>query len=332
MSKQHEWASENLLDKAIVYGRRAIEAPRNSSLYGFWSSLSIELLARAALAKIHPVLLADPRDVTSILSVFAAVRSTEPSKSIPAKTVYSRCVTLVDAFDEGASNHCMTLASARNKELHSGEAAFEAFTHNRWQREHYRVVKILCEFLECSIDEFFTTEEVRDIEEGIKSSSKEIEERAKEKVKTHKKWFAGLAEDEREKLRSNAEEHSATELSGFRFSECASCPACASNGLIAGDRVLDTKVRLDEATINRTNVVSAARYYCGACKLDIGKEELVAVSLPGSMTVKEEIDPVDHFGIDPANYFDINDLDPSEVVEYAASHGYYISEPDYGNE
>lgn len=332
MSSDHEWNSDALLEKALLYGSRAVESARDSSLYGFWSSLSLELLARAALAKVHPVLLADPRDGMNILSVFGVPMEKGAPISIPAKTLYSRCLALIPNFDEAAQKHCMFIALIRNKELHSGEAAFEAITHNRWQPEQYRVVKLLCEFLGTDGGVFFPEEEAEAIEEIISDTSKELEGRADNKVKTNKDWFNGLSDDEKERLRADADNHVDTVVNAHRYSQACNCPACASSGVIAGDRVQNMKVSLEEGALIQTASVSTARYYCGTCKLDLNRAELSAVGLPASMIVKEEIDPIDHFGVDPRDYFDIYDLDPSEAAEYAERHGFYLSEPDYGND
>jgi hypothetical protein len=79
-----EWESESLYAKAKLYARRAHNESVDSSLFAFWMSLALELLARSALAQIHPVLLADPREQDNIHYAFG-INPKNPPKSIPLR-------------------------------------------------------------------------------------------------------------------------------------------------------------------------------------------------------------------------------------------------------
>lgn len=68
-----DWSSESLYNKARLYAQRAHDEPVESALFGFWMSLSLELLARASLAQIHPVLLADPKEQDNIHYAFGII-------------------------------------------------------------------------------------------------------------------------------------------------------------------------------------------------------------------------------------------------------------------
>src|SRR5690348_11746863 len=107
-----DWASEALYNKAKVFAERAHDQPIDSALFAFWMSLTIEMLARAALAKIHPALLADPREPENIQYVFGITPKTPP-KSIHAKTVFARCSVFVDGFTDRMSGHCLIMADRR---------------------------------------------------------------------------------------------------------------------------------------------------------------------------------------------------------------------------
>jgi hypothetical protein len=68
-----DWSPESLYNKAKVFAGRALDEPIESALFGFWMSLTLEMLARAALAHIHPALLADPREPDSIQYAFGII-------------------------------------------------------------------------------------------------------------------------------------------------------------------------------------------------------------------------------------------------------------------
>ena len=56
------WSEEALFGKALLYIERMESYTADDWQFGFWSALSLELLARAALAHISPVLLADTKN------------------------------------------------------------------------------------------------------------------------------------------------------------------------------------------------------------------------------------------------------------------------------
>ena len=58
---QHPWSSEALFNKALLYVGEMQKFGPTDWQFGLWSSLSLELLARAAVAYISPTLLADGR-------------------------------------------------------------------------------------------------------------------------------------------------------------------------------------------------------------------------------------------------------------------------------
>jgi hypothetical protein len=61
--------------------------------------------------------------------------------------------------------------------------------------------------------------------------------------------------------------------------------------------------------------------------LELSENQLQAVQLPSTFTLKSEIDPIEHFGIDPKDY-----MDTDEMVSELERHGMHVTEPDYGND
>jgi hypothetical protein len=63
----HEWSSDALWNKAKLYIGPAFTGDRDSETFPFFAAIGLEFLARAALARVHPSLLADPQDGNNIL-------------------------------------------------------------------------------------------------------------------------------------------------------------------------------------------------------------------------------------------------------------------------
>lgn len=84
-----DWSEEALWNKAKRFHELAREHDREKPRYCFYALLSFEFLSRAALAKVHPALLADPQDPNNILYA-CGINATERPFSVPAKTVFHR--------------------------------------------------------------------------------------------------------------------------------------------------------------------------------------------------------------------------------------------------
>jgi len=57
--KSSEWDSDALFAKAQRYVESMLEQDRDDFRFALWSAFALEILGRAALAKVHPTLLAD---------------------------------------------------------------------------------------------------------------------------------------------------------------------------------------------------------------------------------------------------------------------------------
>ncbi len=57
----HPWSEESLFGKAVIYIERMESHTADDWQFGFWSALSLEFIARAALSHVSPVLLADTK-------------------------------------------------------------------------------------------------------------------------------------------------------------------------------------------------------------------------------------------------------------------------------
>ena len=72
-------AAEALYTKSQVYIRRGLRAQSNEEAeeYQLWASLALELLGKAALAKVHPALIADPQHYQSLFAACGRELSTD---------------------------------------------------------------------------------------------------------------------------------------------------------------------------------------------------------------------------------------------------------------
>ena len=115
-------SAEALMGKSKAYIARALAAKARGSMseHQLWASLALELLGKAALAKVHPCLVADPQ---SSISLFAAAGMNVGTdiKTIVAKTVFERLTHISKRLDKKTQEFCTNMSLKRNAELHSGE-------------------------------------------------------------------------------------------------------------------------------------------------------------------------------------------------------------------
>ena len=63
----HEWSQESLFSKAQIYAEVMLEHQDTNWQFGLWSAFVLEMLIRATVANISPVLIADNKDWNNLL-------------------------------------------------------------------------------------------------------------------------------------------------------------------------------------------------------------------------------------------------------------------------
>src|SRR5260370_25428076 len=116
-----DWSQEGLWAKAKLYVQRALAESRLEPMFPFWSFLSLELLARAALSYVHPTLLAVPEGDHLLHALGISVSRT--LRSVPAKTVFLRCNKVVTGFTQEEFDTCIEFLKIRTTQLHTGTPA-----------------------------------------------------------------------------------------------------------------------------------------------------------------------------------------------------------------
>jgi hypothetical protein len=303
------WNHNNLWQKTKVYADRAMRERREGSLFPFWASLTLEFLARAALARVHPVLLADPRGDESILYAFGY-----PAKapvSVPMKTVVSRCKVTVKGFTDQESKVALSLSQRRNDELHTGHPAFEDFPTKLWLGDFFRTSKLLLIHQGKSLEDLFGLEEATAAETMISAVDKKIKAESIKIFKRAEKEFDKLPEGEKSRKRFLGSKEAQKRLSSS--GGLAPCPACEARALITGQVVSKSEPRLEEDDIVIDTIILPTNLRCYSCDLELPTHgSLHALDLGGQFTHESRIRAVEYY--EPE--IDISDYD----------------EPDYGND
>ncbi len=305
-----DWAFDALYGKSRAYVQRAHNEPVNSALFGFWTSLALELLCRAALAKIHPVLLADPTQEGNIHYVFGINPKTNP-KSIQAKTVFARCSVLISGFTDKMSAHCLIMADRRNSELHSGAAAFENIDNSAWLPATYEVMEVLLKHVGVGFEDFLGEEQADAGIKMLKDRREHIKKEVLDRISKAKKAFAASSSEQRAQREAIAKTRVSKWLSENPLRRSCACPACGSSAVMSGESLSRGPVRIDEdeTKIQREVRVLPNAFRCVHCLLRLdGYQEMLEAGLGSIYTTTEDEDPIEFFGIDPEEYVDVEKL------------------------
>lgn len=307
-----EWDADAIWQKAKLFVARAEAEEQEGALFPFWSILALELLGRAVLANVHPVLLADPRDPENILHVFDLGGAGRP-RSVPAATVFRRCARVVDDFADADIRSAAALIELRNEELHGGGTPFATLSTAVWLAEYYRISQLLLNALKRELGDLFGAEQAKAAQMMINAADEVLVSEANEEVAVARRAFEQLPEQEQTALRQAAAKAVQAELGASwapnRMGKTVACPACTSSAWITGEFVRSGEPSAEDDAIVQEIVKLPTRLECAACGLRLdGHNRLHALKLGGLFTGTLREDPI--------SYFDIEIEGPEEDFDY----------------
>jgi hypothetical protein len=281
---------EGLLGKSRVYIQRAFRAKMASDLdeYQLWASLALELLGKAALAKIHPSLVVDPNHYESLFAASGINVSTD-IKTIGAGTLYRRLGHLSKHFDTKVKEFCDAISLRRNAELHSGELPFHQMLLDAWEGRYWQAADIIAAMLNSSLDEWIGAGLAKAPKELLKAAAEAARQAAAKRVEQAKEYFLARPKKEREAaLAISQTRHAYHYPNMFRLVSDreweAECPACTGKAFLAGveygEEVLDTLLSEDGWEEEVEKQYGAEEFRCPTCDLHLdSRQEIEAAGV-----------------------------------------------------
>jgi hypothetical protein len=314
-TSHHPWSEDGLFSKAILYVEEMEACATDDWKYGFWSALSLELLARAAVAHISPLLLGDKdnwRNLTYALGQEPTVKKFSPT-SISTNDVLGRLGELVPAFSEELVGFCRRHIDRRNAELHTGECAFESLQNSEWLPKFYASAKVLLQSMKRGFDDLFS--DVAFAEQMVASLGDAAAKAVNQEIQAHATVWLAKSEEERTSLVANSQVW-ALRQAGHRVP----CPACKSTALIDGaaSGSVTTEIDFENDVVQRQRMLPSS-FACIACGLRIsGLSKLSACGLGNAFTARTVYAAAEFFG-----------LHTEDELEEARNSGMLHEEEDY---
>ena len=294
-----DWDYDPLWQKSKLFSARAAEEDRSGAIFALWSILAMETLARATLARVHPALLADPREGENIMYAFGYGTAKSP-RSISMATVLKRCQVIIPEFTEAEVKFAAGLTERRNAELHTGKPAFEDLPTHLWLARYYVVVELLLDAQGRSLEDLLGESEAGAAEQMIAAERTEIRDEVFEAIRK-----------KRQEVESSPPVPGTIHLLpilpfGHTKKEVA-CPACDSTAVLIGEVLGAGNVRVEEDQVVDVVPVLPTKFACQFCQLSIeGHARVHAADMGGQFTVEERYDISEYYGIafDPMDYME----------------------------
>ena len=302
-----------LYAKSQVYIQRGLRAQacNDTEEYQLWASLSLELLGKAALSKVHPALVADPTHAPSLFS--ACGRQLSPDiRTITAKTLFERLSHIEKAFDTRHQRFCEQMALRRNAELHSGESPFSGMSAEAWEREFWGAVQIILEIQGETLESWLGAEVAKAPVKIIEHAEKALHWAVKHRIDRCKEDFEKKFQDP--KLRQKTIQTSKDLVwhdQSWDGSQRTQCPACLSSGFLGGTVWHEEVVETDNGWLEVSDqgeeswewpsetveiTFSAEVFECPVCGIRLyGTKEVAAADLPEDFSETEVRERVKEF-------------------------------------
>lgn len=278
------WSEEGLFAKAQLYFERMESHTADDWQFGLWSTLALELIARAALAHTSPVLLADAsnwRNLTYALGYQPTARKFAPS-SVAIREVIERLEELEPKVTPEIAGFCKQHLQRRNTELHSGELIFSELGTSKWLPRFYLALRTLLAVMGKELQDVVS--EPSTAQSMIEALEDEAAKAIEKEIKAHQKVWSKKSEGERATAIAQATAW-ATRHAGHRVD----CPSCSSPALLQGSPsgAVSTEIDEKEGEIIQRQTMLPTSFECIACGLRIsGLSKLAACGLGDAFTGK----------------------------------------------
>ena len=292
----HAWAPDALFAKAQKYAEEMLKTTKDDWKHGLWSSLTLELLGRAALANINPALLADPKDWNHLLFAlgYQPKASKFSPKSIDVSSVFSRLKDLLKDFTPELEGFSVLHMQRRNEELHSGSSPFDGYAISGWLPSFYEASKVLLVSMQRDLSTLLGSDEAAAAEAMIAAAKDEQAKAVKKSVAAHQTVWDSKDQNEQNSLMNKANVW-ASRQDGHRVK----CPACNCDALVFGIAIAPATQSIDADQITETQQFLPSKFECIACGLKMsGLSHLSACGLGAPFKATYVYDAADYYRSD----------------------------------
>lgn len=280
------WDADALWIKAKLFVNHAMDddAPRGFDERALWAALALELLAKSALARVSPLLIATPEEDGKNILIATGLHSGAANfRSIRASTLFKRCAI---AFRPFSLSEAQLIADNRNDYIHGASPAFAPIPETAWWPRYWTQARILVEACHEDLSTFVGSSRVQAVEALLDQHTRDIQKRVDGLLAQASRDLARYREGKMLGTESQQWERPRDRTAGLAYGAAVSCPACGSpDGILEGDDELDREVHWEpysesDYDANVILTIGTSYFSCNTCHLVLdGYELLVAAGL-----------------------------------------------------
>lgn len=293
MNRQYD--HEALWLKARLFTNLATDVARAFDERAVWASLALELLAKSALAKVSPLLIADVTRSGDSMLVASGIQADDSKfTTVAASTAYERCSK---AFRPFHLNDAQRITRERNRYLHAGAARFSELPEHAWWPPFWSLVFVLVNAQDRELADLVRAEYLRNAEAQLEENKELIRVKA-EALQQRAAQRLSQIETGNASARVAAEwQTMPAPWAGLDHSGGEICPVCGTLGRLEGNDVYSHSIEYDLADdgepINaRAELVVYSEYFgCPKCHLVLDGNELIAAAgLPETFGATDDVE------------------------------------------
>ena len=266
--------------KAKLFVNHALEEGNSRTFdeRALWAALALEVLAKAALARFSPVLIANPTENgTNVLIASGLLTGDAIFESIKAHTLYSRCAKAFRPFND---DEAKKITQARNDYLHGSAAVFTNIPEKAWWPRYWAQVVVLVHAQDKDLTDLVGSSHAHLVEQQLAQNKRNIEHQLEMRLERAKQRLAQYRSGDLSARAANEWRRYKHQFGGLRYYDDAKCPACGENGIIEGDNIEDAERR--EGTHFNDHepwvalTITTEYFSCETCHLVLDDWELLA--------------------------------------------------------
>jgi len=293
----HPWSKDALLMKAQRYAQEMLSCGRDEWRFGLASAFVLEFVARAALAKVSPVLLARNREWEHLYYALghSPIKARYKPRSVEFSEVLNRLEVVRPAFTTELKGFSLQHMEWRNEELHDGGTPFDGLQPT-WLARFYETCKVLLNAMDEELPVLFGELEAEVAEQLIIASRDQSAMAVHREVAAHKNGWEEKSQEEKDELQRQALSW-ATRQDGHRVK----CPACGSHALLNGAPISAVIRKLEGDFVVEAQDYLPSKFECIACRLKIaGLSHLTACGLGSPYKSTSAYDAAEYYSREDA--------------------------------